>query len=134
MADAPEQIWAKRYDGVRDSGVWSSADGVIDGPEYIHADLVTTLEQDAYASGFSEGQIAAAELGLLEIVAAPATPPAAVVEAMEQALRFYDKSWNATPNKRYGGLEWKPREALLDDCGNCAKSALADLDKWRAGK
>ncbi len=81
------------------------------------------------------------ELGAAECLRAAAvaidrkpTPPAAVVEAMEQALRFYDKSWNATPNKRYGGLEWKPREALLDDCGNCAKSALADLDKWRAGK
>jgi len=72
--------------------------------------------------------------GLIEYVRADLTPPAVVIEAMEQALRFYDKSWNATPNKRYGGLEWKPREALLDDCGNCAKSAIADLDKWRAGK
>ena len=119
MADAPERIWAKRYDGVRDSGVWSSADGVIDGPEYIHADLVTTLEQDAYASGFSEGQIAAAELGLLEIVAAPATPPAAVIEAMERALRHADQVSR--------DLGW---HRIYGETG----AALADLEAWRAGK
>ncbi|MCX5581358.1 hypothetical protein OSH12_23955, partial [Kaistia terrae] len=37
---------------------------------------------------------------------------------MLEALKFYGDAWMCGTNKRYGGLEWKPKEALLDDCGN----------------
>jgi hypothetical protein len=45
-------------------------------------------------------------------------------ERLREALRFYRDRWAYTPNKRYGGLEWRPSETLLDDCGNIARSAL----------
>lgn len=41
-----------------------------------------------------------------------------------EALEFYRDAWNMKPNKRYGGLEWSPKETLLDDCGNRAREAL----------
>lgn len=49
---------------------------------------------------------------------------AARAEAMEAALRFYNGAWSFKVNQRYGGLEWQPTEALLDDCGNIARAAL----------
>lgn len=45
---------------------------------------------------------------------------------LREALAFYRDRWAYTPNKRYGGLEWRPSEALLDDCGNLARQALED--------
>ena len=53
----------------------------------------------------------------------------AEVAALKGALTFYREAWSYTTNKRYGGLEWKPREELLDDCGNCAREALALIQK-----
>jgi len=43
---------------------------------------------------------------------------------LREALTFYRDSFTYTVNQRYGGLEWKPSEALLDDCGNVARIAL----------
>jgi len=43
---------------------------------------------------------------------------------LREALTFYRDKWAYTPNKRFGGLEWRPTETLLDDCGNIARSAL----------
>lgn len=40
------------------------------------------------------------------------------------ALCFYRDGFGYSVNARYGGLEWKPTEALLDDCGNTARAAL----------
>ena len=40
---SPERIWARPHQGVLDSGDWNAADGVIDGEEYIRADLVLAL-------------------------------------------------------------------------------------------
>lgn len=52
------------------------------------------------------------------------------VERLREALKFYSEGFIPRPAKRnkYGlnpGLEWKPSEALLDDCGNVAMEALA---------
>jgi len=46
-----------------------------------------------------------------------------------EALKFYQDAWSYKINKRYGGLEWNPTEALLDDCGNTAKTVLAEIEK-----
>jgi hypothetical protein len=53
----------------------------------------------------------------------------AEIERLRKALQFYADSWTFKANKRYGGLEWSPTEALLDDCGNTARSALTDNTK-----
>lgn len=45
-------------------------------------------------------------------------------EKMVRALKFYRDNWQIKTNKRYGGLEYSPKEALLDDCGNIARAAL----------
>jgi len=47
---------------------------------------------------------------------------------VREALTFYRDAWSMKPNKRYGGLEWSPKETLLDDCGNKAREALADTE------
>lgn len=46
------------------------------------------------------------------------------IAKMRRALEFYRDAFTSTPNQRYGGLEWKPTEALLEDCGNLALHAL----------
>jgi len=46
------------------------------------------------------------------------------VARMREALGFYKDAWSFTTGKRYGGLAWKPKEELLDDCGNIARAAL----------
>lgn len=48
-----------------------------------------------------------------------------VNEALVKALEFYAEAWDFTTNKRYGGLEYHPKETLLDDCGNIARAALS---------
>lgn len=50
----------------------------------------------------------------------------AKAERLQKALEFYVNNWKCKPNKRYGGLEYSPNEALLDDCGNTARAALGD--------
>jgi hypothetical protein len=47
------------------------------------------------------------------------------IASLAKALEFYRDNWNCKPSKRYGGLEYSPTEALLDDCGNTARAALA---------
>lgn len=44
------------------------------------------------------------------------------IERLEAALKFYNDAWgyNATGY----GIEWRPSDKLLDDCGNIASSAL----------
>lgn len=46
------------------------------------------------------------------------------MDHLVQALKFYRDAWDMKPNKRYGGLEWSPKESLLDDCGEIARTAL----------
>ena len=67
-----------------------------------------------------------------QVVSANEQRDAAVREAerLKTALKFYSEGFIPRPAKRnkYGlnpGLEWKPSEALLDDCGNVAMEALA---------
>lgn len=48
------------------------------------------------------------------------------ITRLEVALEFYRDAWDFKTNKRYGGLEWSPKEELLDDCGNVARAALED--------
>jgi hypothetical protein len=43
------------------------------------------------------------------------------------ALEFYRDAWSSKPNKHYGGLEWSPKEGLLDDCGERARATLTKL-------
>lgn len=54
---------------------------------------------------------------------------AEAVEPLVEALTFYQGAWNYKINKRYGGLEWSPKEELLDDCGNKAKNAILAASK-----
>lgn len=49
----------------------------------------------------------------------------------DAALAFYRDAWGFKTNKRYGGLEWHPKEELLDDCGNRAKEALSATPSTR---
>jgi len=69
-----------------------------------------------------------------DIVRALATPGQTaaldrlIAEAMKpfvEALTFYRDGWSFKTNKRYHGLEWFPKEELLDDCGNKAATILA---------
>jgi hypothetical protein len=45
-----------------------------------------------------------------------------------EALSFYRDAWKYKINNRYGGLEWSPKDELLDDCGNRARALLAELE------
>jgi hypothetical protein len=45
---------------------------------------------------------------------------------LRAALKFYAEAWCFTTNPKRAGLEWKPKEELLDDCGNIARSAIQD--------
>lgn len=47
-----------------------------------------------------------------------------VIRTLINALEFYKNGFHPFPNKRYGGLEYRPTEALLDDCGNIARDAI----------
>ncbi|NTA79918.1 hypothetical protein G6L13_05390 [Agrobacterium tumefaciens] len=47
------------------------------------------------------------------------------VKRLREELKFYGDAWCFTTNPKRAGLEWKPKEALLDDCGNRARTALA---------
>jgi hypothetical protein len=49
----------------------------------------------------------------------------ALIETLQAAVKFYAEAWCFTTNPKRPGLEWKPKEALLDDCGNVARAALA---------
>lgn len=48
---------------------------------------------------------------------------------LRTALQFYADAWCFTTNPKRAGLEWKPKEALLDDCGNMARAALTTEDQ-----
>jgi len=48
-------------------------------------------------------------------------------EKLVEALEFYAKAWDFKTNKRYGGLEYFPKEDLLNDCGNRANSILTRI-------
>lgn len=47
------------------------------------------------------------------------------IKNLKSALQFYADAWFFTTNPKRAGLEWKPKEALLDDCGNVARDALS---------
>lgn len=47
------------------------------------------------------------------------------IDRLRTALQFYADAWCFTTNPKRPGLEWKPKEVLLDDCGNVARAALA---------
>lgn len=50
-------------------------------------------------------------------------------ERLREALQFYADSWCFTTSPKRAGIEWKPKESLLDDCGNVARAALAGQEK-----
>jgi len=56
-----------------------------------------------------------------------ATTAEAKLEEAAKVLEFYRDGFTFTTNARYGGLEWKPTDTLLDDCGNAARTFLANL-------
>ncbi len=56
----------------------------------------------------------------------------ACLKELVEALEFYENAWSYKVNKLYGGLEYFPKEELLDDCGNTAKAAL-EKAKLRVG-
>lgn len=45
---------------------------------------------------------------------------------LRTALEFYRDGFEFHTNPRRAGLEWKPKETLLDDCGNIARIALTE--------
>lgn len=50
------------------------------------------------------------------------------VEGLRAALTFYRDGWDFKTHKKRSGLEWFPKEELLDDCGNIARAALSALE------
>jgi hypothetical protein len=55
-------------------------------------------------------------------------------DAARAALTFYRDAWVSKPHKIYGGLEWSPKEDLLNDCGNRARDALFTHEQEGDGK
>lgn len=55
------------------------------------------------------------------------------VGRLREALTFYAEAWACKTTKpRLGGvagLEWRPKDDLLEDCGNTARAALAEKEK-----
>lgn len=50
----------------------------------------------------------------------------AQVEALRDALRFYQNGFEPyKEHKHLPGFAWRPKELLLDDCGETARAALA---------
>ncbi len=50
----------------------------------------------------------------------------AQVEALAGALRFYQDGFEPyKEHKHLPGFAWRPKELLLDDCGETARAALA---------
>ncbi|MBO9099481.1 MULTISPECIES: hypothetical protein [unclassified Rhizobium] len=62
--------------------------------------------------------------GTSHVCISPRTPNTEV-SRLRTALQFYADAWCFTTNTKRAGLEWKPKEALLDDCGERARAALA---------
>lgn len=91
--------------------------------------LVSRLKVEG--SELTFGQIASIAKDLSAALRTPHGLPGGVDEEVRKALQFYADAWNCKPNKRYGGLEWSPKEELLDDCGNKAKQALSRLTASR---
>lgn len=56
-----------------------------------------------------------------------AVAPWSKVQELQRALEFYRDGFTFTTNPRRAGLEWKPTEALLDDCGNLARATLLSI-------
>ena len=55
------------------------------------------------------------------------------VGRLRKALTFYAEAWTCkTTKSRLGGvagLEWRPKDDLLEDCGNTARAALAEKEE-----
>ena len=55
------------------------------------------------------------------------------VGRLREALTFYAEAWACKTTKpRLGGvagLEWRPKDDLLEDCGNTARAALAEKEE-----
>lgn len=92
-------------------------------PDYGAQAIVALAQDNAQAWAFDNFEF---------LLRAASERDAAVREAerLKTALKFYSEGFIPRPAKRnkYGlnpGLEWKPSEALLDDCGNVAMEALA---------
>jgi len=45
-------------------------------------------------------------------------------ERYRAALEFYRDGWRYAANPKHSNLEWKPKEAILADCGAVAREAL----------
>lgn len=52
-----------------------------------------------------------------------------IIYELVWALKFYRDGFSPSPNKRYGGMEYKPTEYLLDDCGNIAMEAISKAER-----
>ena len=48
------------------------------------------------------------------------------IARLREALKFYADAWFFTTSPKRPGLEWKPKELLLEDCGNIARAALEE--------
>lgn len=69
------------------------------------------------------GEIAGLPIRLGEATARADAAEARVAE-LEAGLAFYRDGWAFKTHKSRPGLEWRPTEALLDDCGNHARTLL----------
>ena len=52
----------------------------------------------------------------------------AIRDELVGALEFYANAWRHETKRGptgLGGIEWRPKEQLLDDCGNRARAAIA---------
>lgn len=90
-----------------------------------HADLVEIGREEAALLAEGNAPLNPQSVGqTIDRLASFIDSQASRIEDLEVALRFYRDGFAFKTNKKYGGLEWSPTEALLDDCGNTARAAL----------
>lgn len=126
------------WNGRTHIGTWqdlATASEVAADPDYSEASIVPLYRHPspspAHEVGF-DPHMEAISHGGYPLDDAPSPPPE--IEDLKRALEFYRDGFEFITNKRYGGLEWKPTEALLDDCGNTARAVIAALEEAHRGE
>lgn len=90
-----------------------------------HASTTATVEQLRAENDRLRTELAR-EAALATHMANDCNSAEADAKALRAALKFYADAWRYTTHPTRPGLEWTPKEELLDDCGNAARQALGD--------
>ena len=98
-----------------------------DGLEAAHAAYERYGQKgDLRSQRLSDGCLSTVITAYLKVVDERLSAAEQQVRDMRAGLEFYRDGFTFTTNPRYGGLEWKPTETLLDDCGNTARLLLKE--------